>query len=278
MKKALGLLLSILMCLILGLVGKGDPVYGQSQDFGGIKVSLGVASDDEEAVWQYVAQKAKEEGIILEITLFTDAVRANYAVADGSLDLNAFQHIAHLNAWNEENDEDLQSLGYTYVSPLALYSDRYQSLENLPDGAVIAIPNDPTNTGRALLLLELAGLIEVDDAAGVLPTPHDVTQNDKGLVFKELESAQIFASLQDVDGGVLVTNYALDNGLSPQEDGLFVDTDQLDQVNEDYKNILVAAQDQVDNPAFKRLIDLYQTDEVAEQIKTITKGANVPAW
>lgn len=253
-------------------------VSAEDKPFDGQKVTVGVAGDDEVKVWEYVAEKAKEDGITLEVTLFNDYVQPNVAVANGSLDLNAFQHIAYLDSWNEENKENLQPLGYTYVSPLGVYSDALKSLDELKEGDTIAIPNDPTNGGRALLVLEQAGLIEVDDKAGVLPTPKDVTKNDKKLKFQELDAAQIASSLKDVAAAVINTNYALDNGLSVSEDAIFVDTEDLSKVNEVYKNVLVAREDQTENELYKHVLSLYQSDDVAEKITEVTKGANIAAW
>lgn len=253
-------------------------VSAQDKSFDGQTVTVGVAGDDEVAVWEFVAEKAAKEGITLEVTLFNDYVQPNVAVANGSLDLNAFQHIAYLESWNEENKENLQPLGYTYVSPLGVYSEKVESVEDLEDGATIAIPNDPTNGGRALLVLEQAGIIEVDDEAGVLPTPADITKNDKNLKFEELDAAQVAAALPDVDAAIINTNYALDNGLSVSEDAIFVDTEDLSKVNEVYKNVLVTREDETENELYLHILSLYQAEDTAEKITEVTKGANIAAW
>lgn len=265
------------LALLAGLVAPAT-AFAEDKPFDGETVRVGVASDDEIEVWEFVAELAEKEGITLEVELFNDYVQPNVAVASGDLDLNAFQHVAYLEEWNKENDEDLQPIGFTYVSPLGAYSEKVSSLDELTEGAVLAIPNDPTNGGRALLLLEQAGVIEVDDAAGVLPTLKDITKNDKKLEFKELDAAQVAVSLPDVDAAIINTNYALDHDLSIEEDAIFVDTEDLAKVNEVYKNVVVTRKDDVENELYKHIVELYQSEEVAEKITEVTDGANVAAW
>ncbi|NLJ18554.1 MetQ/NlpA family ABC transporter substrate-binding protein [Globicatella sulfidifaciens] len=265
------------LALLAGLVAPAT-AFAEDKPFDGETVKVGVASDDEIEVWEFVAELAEKEGITLEVELFNDYVQPNVAVASGDLDLNAFQHVAYLEEWNKENDEDLQPIGFTYVSPLGAYSEKVSSLDELTEGAVLAIPNDPTNGGRALLLLEQAGVIEVDDAAGVLPTLKDITKNDKKLEFKELDAAQVAVSLPDVDAAIINTNYALDHDLSIEEDAIFVDTEDLAKVNEVYKNVVVTRKDDVENELYKHIVELYQSEEVAEKITEVTDGANVAAW
>lgn len=265
------------LALLAGLVAPAT-AFAEDKPFDGETVKVGVASDDEIEVWEFVAELAEKEGITLEVELFNDYVQPNVAVASGDLDLNAFQHVAYLEEWNKENDEDLQPIGYTYVSPLGAYSEKVSSLDELTEGAVVAIPNDPTNGGRALLLLEQAGVIEVDDAAGVLPTLKEITKNDKKLEFKELDAAQVAVSLPDVDAAIINTNYALDHDLSIEEDAIFVDTEDLAKVNEVYKNVVVTRKDDVENELYKHIVELYQSEEVAEKITEVTDGANVAAW
>lgn len=261
------------------LAGAVSPVVlAEDKPFDGATVTVGVAGDDEAAVWEYVAEKAKEEGITLEVTLFSDYIQPNVALANGSLDLNAFQHAAYLAEWNKENDGTLVSIGHTYVSPLAIYSEKVTNLDDLEDGATIAIPNDPTNGGRALLVLEQAGLIEVDDEVGVLGTIDDITKNEKNLQFTELDAAQVANALPDVDAAIINTNYALDNGLSVEEDALFSDAEDISKVNEVYKNLIATREEDKENELYLHIVSLYQTEDVAEKIAEVSKGANVAAF
>ncbi|MBG9987950.1 MetQ/NlpA family ABC transporter substrate-binding protein [Aerococcaceae bacterium DSM 111176] len=249
----------------------------EEQSFEGEAVSVGVASEYEEDTWQVVVDKAAEEGIEVELVLFTDYVQPNIALNDGSVDLNAFQHVAFLDEWNEANDGDLVPLGFTYVAPIRVYSEQYASLDELQDGDVVAIPNDPTNGGRALLALELAGVIEVDDAAGVLPTVDDVTANDLNLEFEELEAAQLPNALPDVAVAIINNNFALDAGLSV-DDAIFSDGDDIESLAADYKNVIATRGADVDNALYQRIVELYQSEEVAAKLDEVSEGADLPAW
>lgn len=259
------------------LVGATSAVQAQGE-FEGETVTVGVVSEAEEQVWEFVSEQALEqEGIELELVLFTDYVQPNVALQDGSTDLNAFQHVAFLNEWNEANDGNLEALGFSYVTPLGVYSESITSIEEIPEDAVIAIPNDPTNGGRALLGLELAGLIEVDDEAGILPTVSDVTDNPLNIQFEELEAAQIAQALPDVDAAVINNTFALDAGLSV-EDAIFLDAENPADLPDDYKNIIAVNGDNADSELFAKVVELYQTDEVAEKLAEASNGGDVPAW
>ncbi|MGX7107139.1 MetQ/NlpA family ABC transporter substrate-binding protein [Hutsoniella sourekii] len=250
----------------------------QESSFAGETVSVGVVGDLGDEIWRYVADKAeKEAGIKVEVTLLTDYNQPNEAVMNGSLNMNAFQHVAFLNDWNEANDGDLVSLGYTFVTEMGIFSNKVDQLEDLQEGATIAIPNDPTNGGRALLALELAGLIEVDDAAGILATPKDVTANPHQLKFEELDAHQVAQSLPDVDAGVLGTGLATDAGISIDE-ALFVDTEDLDQLDEAYRNVIAVRQGDRDNPLFQKIVELFQSEDVAKVIDQASQGGAIPAW
>lgn len=259
------------------LVGATSAVQAQGE-FEGETVTVGVVSEAEEQVWEFVSEQALEqEGIELELVLFTDYVQPNVALQDGSTDLNAFQHVAFLNEWNEANDGNLEALGFSYVTPLGVYSESITSIEEIPEDAVIAIPNDPTNGGRALLGLELAGLIEVDDEAGILPTVADVTDNPLNIQFEELEAAQIAQALPDVDAAVINNTFALDAGLSV-EDAIFLDAENPADLPDDYKNIIAVNGDNADSELFAKVVELYQTDEVAEKLAEASNGGDVAAW
>lgn len=259
------------------LVGATSAVQAQGE-FEGETVTVGVVSEAEEQVWEFVSEQALEqEGIELELVLFTDYVQPNVALQDGSTDLNAFQHVAFLNEWNEANDGNLEALGFSYVTPLGVYSESITSIEEIPEDAVIAIPNDPTNGGRALLGLELAGLIEVDDEAGILPTVADVTDNPLNIQFEELEARQIAQALPDVDAAVINNTFALDAGLSV-EDAIFLDAENPADLPDDYKNIIAVNGDNADSELFAKVVELYQTDEVAEKLAEASNGGDVPAW
>lgn len=250
----------------------------QASEFAGETVKIGLVSGPAEEVWAPVVEQAAADGITVEIVLFTDYVQPNIALAEGSLDLNAFQHIAFLDNWNEANDEDLAQIGYTFISPMGAYSDHIASLDELKEGDKVAIPNDPTNGGRALLALEIAGVLEVDDAAGALATPNDVTDNPLNLEFVELEAAQIPFALPDVAAAFINTNFATDAGLSLHDDSIFIDADYPDQLNEAYRNVIAARAEDAENPLYLQIVKYYQSEAVAQALYDTTNNGDKPAW
>ena len=241
-------------------------------------VKIGVVSEVEVDVWEDVASRLKDKGIELEIVQFTDYVQPNVALENGDIDLNAFQHVAYLEDFNANNKSDLTPFGFTYVSPLGLYSEKVTDYADIADGAKIAIPNDVTNGGRALLLLQAIGLIKVDEAKGTTPTVSDITENPKNISFEELDAAQVARSLPDVDAAIINTNYATDADLNPKEDALFLDTDNIASVADVYKNIVAARAADVDNETYKQVVAEYQTSETAAILDDVTEGNDVPAW
>lgn len=267
------------VALAAGLLAQtGVGVFAAEKEFDGQVVKVGVVGDSDKDIWKYVAQLAKEkEGIVIEIENLTDYNIPNQAVQDGSLDLNAFQHIIFLEEWNKANNGTIESIGFTIVEPMGLYSEKIEKLEDLQDGATIAIPNDPTNQGRALLALEIAGLIEVDDAKGILPTTADVTKNDKNLKFEELEASQTARALKDVDASIINGNYAADAGLLIT-DAIFSDGEDATKLNDLYKNIIATRKEDKDNPLYKKVVEIYQTKEVADKINELTKGSKITVW
>lgn len=250
---------------------------GATSAFAEETVSVGIVSGPAEEIWEIVVNAAAEEGIEVELELFTDYNQPNVALDNGSLDLNAFQHVAFLEDWNSANDGTLAPLGFTFVSPMGTYSEKISSLDELKDGDIIGIPNDPTNGGRAILALEIAGVIEVDDAAGALATPEDITDNPLNLKFEELDAAQLAATLPDVAVAIINTNFATDAGLS-LKDAIFVDADYPDQLNELYKNVIAATEETKDNETLLRVVELYQTEAVAQAIYDLSNGGDKPIW
>lgn len=249
----------------------------EKNEFEGEKVTVGIVPGSAEDVWQVVVDQAKEEGIEVELQFFTDYNQPNEALQNGSIDLNAFQHIAFLDNWNESNDGSLVPIGFTFVSPMGTYSEKIKSLDELPEGGTVAIPNDPTNGGRALLALELAGVLEVDDEAGILVTPEDITENPKNVKIEELDAAQLAATLPDVDAAIINTNFANDAGLS-LKDAIFVDADYPEKLSEKLKNSIVAREEDKENPLYLKIVELYQTDAVAQAIYDTTNGGDKPVW
>lgn len=269
------------LALAAGLVfGASFPTAQAAKEFEGQKVKVGVVGEADKELWQAVAEKAKkDEGIEIEITNFSDYNLPNAAVEDGSLDLNAFQHIIFLEEWNKANKGKVVNIGFTYVEPQGIYSEKVKSLDELKakDGAKIAIPNDVTNQGRALLTLELAGLIEVYDAIGILASVSDVTKNDKNIKFEEVDASQTARSLKDVDAAVINGNYAADANLTVK-DALFVDATDKAKLKDEYKNIIAVKESEKDNKLYKKVVEIFQSDEIAKKIEELSKNSKIPVW
>lgn len=214
-----------------------------------------------------------QAGITLDIVEFTDYVRPNLALQDGDLDANFFQHVPYLDAFNEDAGTDLVSLAGIHIEPLGVFSQKLVSLEELPQRATIAIPNDATNGGRALLLLQEAGLIELDPEAGITPTVFDITANKLQIRFVELEAAQLVRSLPDVHAAVINGNYALQADLSPTQDAIF-----LEGAESPYVNIIAVRAGDEQRADLQQLVEALLTDEIRQFILDQYQGAVVPAF
>lgn len=266
MKKILtSLLLSAL------LLGPSTTAFAQEQ------VSIGVVGEEYEQVWLYVAEKAAEEDIELDVILLTDFNIPNISLADGTLDLNAFQHDVFLENWNKENDGDLITLGYTVAVPTRIYSEKYDSLDDLPDGAKIAVNNAPTSLSYNLQTLEKAGLISLGDTGELLPTPDDVVDNPKNIEFIEVDAANIPAIVPDVDAAFIDNSFLGATNFQPS-DAIYVFGDTAETINIARVNNIAARAEDVDNETYLKIVELYQQDDVAEVINEVTNGGSIPAW
>lgn len=252
---------------------------GCAQSAGGVTVVKIGTTSDEPRVWDAVNKNLEKDNIKVEIVNFANGANPNQAVADGEVDLNAFQHYAYFNKNIADLKLDLTAIGDTLIVPLNLYSKSVKSVGEIPDGGKIAVPNDVTNEGRALIVLKNAGLIGLADGVGQTPTLKDIASNPKNLQFVELAGAQIPRSLADVSAAVINCGYAVDSGLDPIKDPIY--KDKIDLSNEEqkpYVNIIVARTKDKDNEIYKKIVAAYQQDNVAEAIKTVYKGAAIPAW
>ncbi|MFL2135531.1 MetQ/NlpA family ABC transporter substrate-binding protein [Ruoffia sp. FAM 24228] len=255
------------------------PIQASAQgEFEGDKVTIGLASSNAYDYWDVVVENALEqEGIEIELVLFSDYNQPNEALQNGSLDLNATQGYPFLFSWNDENNGTITPIGNTLITPLGLYSDKHTSVEDIPDGGTIAIPNDPSTYGRALQALEIAGLIDVDEAAGIFPEEKDILDNPKDLQFELLDPAMAAVVLQDVDAAIINTGFASDAGLKVS-DAIFADAHNLDNVNPMYINVIAAREEDKDNPLYLKIVELFQTDEIAEIIKESSDGSLIPVF
>lgn len=266
MKKILtSLLLSAL------LLGPSTTAFAQEQ------VSIGVVGEEYEQVWLYVAEKAAEEDIELDVILLTDFNIPNISLADGTLDLNAFQHDVFLENWNKENDGDLVTIGYTVAVPTRIYSEKYDSLDDLPDGAKIAVNNAPTSLSYNLQTLEKAGLISLGDTGELLPTPDDVVDNPKNIEFIEVDAANIPAIVPDVDAAFIDNSFLGATNFQPS-DAIYVFGDTAETINIARVNNIAARAEDADNETYLKIVELYQQEDVAEVINEVTNGGSIPAW
>ncbi|MBL1229812.1 MetQ/NlpA family ABC transporter substrate-binding protein [Enterococcus sp. BWB1-3] len=238
-------------------------------------VKLGVVGANNE-VWESVKDRLKEENIELEIIEFSDYTQPNAALAEKEIDLNSFQHQIFLDNYNTEHKTDLVSIGNTVNAPLGVYSEKLKDIEDIENGGEIAIPNDTTNGGRALLLLQSAGLIKVDPGAQQTPTVNDITENKRNLKITELDAAQTARVLQDVDASVINSGMAVDAGFIPTEDAIYLEP--VDDTSKPYVNIIVARKEDEDNELYQKIVDAYQQDETKTVIDESTKGSSIAAW
>lgn len=237
------------------------------------KLSVAATPVPHAEILEFIKPKLAKEGVDLDIKVFTDYIQPNIQVAQKRMDANYFQHQPYLDEFNEGRGTNLVAVTGVHVEPFGAYSSKIDSLDDLKDGAVVAIPNDPTNGGRALLLLQKAGLIKLKDASKITATPRDIAENPKNLDFKELEAATLPRILDQVDLALINTNYALEAGLNPTKDALVIEGS-----DSPYVNILVARPDNKDSEAMQKLAAALHSDAVKQFILDKYKGAVVPAF
>ena len=224
-------------------------------------LKVGATPEPHASMLNLIVDDMAKAGYTLEVVEFTDYVTPNRALEDGQIDANFFQHIPYLDAQNAEHGYHLVNAGGIHIEPIALYSKKVSSLSELADGASIGIPNDPTNEGRALLLLQSAGLITLDAAAGITATPLDITSNPKNLKFNEVEAASLPRVLEDVDAAVINGNYAIPAGLSATKDGLVVEG-----ADSPYVNIVTVKAGNENDPRIKALVNALKSDEIKDYV------------
>ncbi|MDR1035118.1 MAG: MetQ/NlpA family ABC transporter substrate-binding protein [Deltaproteobacteria bacterium] len=236
-------------------------------------VTVGTVAGSDVEMLEKAVEIAARDGLQVEIREFSDYGQLNPALAAGDIDLNSFQHIPFLESYLKDHPDGLVSIGTTYVSPLGFFSKKIKSLDELKKGDTVVIPNDPSNGGRALLLLQTAGKIKVKPEAGITPTPFDITENALELKIVEVDAAQTVASQEDAAVAAINNNYAQDAGLNPLRDAIF-----LEDRNSPYVNVIVARGADRDNPRYLRFVKAYQSREVAEFILEKYEGATIPAF
>ncbi len=237
------------------------------------EIAIGVTAGPHAEVMEEVAKEAQKQGITLKVVEFNDYVQPNKALADGDLDMNSMQHQPYLDNVVSNQNLKLTSIGKTIILPMAVYSHKYKNMSEIADGATVAIPNDPTNGGRGLLLLQQVGLIRLKNGTSVDATVPDVVDNPKHLRFIELDAAQIPRSLDDADLACVNTNYAIPAGLNPQKDSLLVE-----DKDSPYANVMVVREEDKDNPTYQQVLAIYQSEPIKKFINEHFQGSILPAF
>lgn len=236
-------------------------------------IKVGVTGGPHAQVMEVVKQVAAKNGLNIKIVEFADYVQPNAALASGDLDANSYQHDPYLQAQVKDRGYKIIRVADTVTFPMGIYSKKIKSLADLKTGARIAVPNDPTNGGRALLLLQKQGILKLRANVGLKATPLDIVENPKKLKIVELDAAQIPRSLDDVDAAAINTNYAMEAGLKPKQDAI-----AIEDPNGPYVNILAIREADKNKPWVATLIAAYHSPEVKQYIEAKYGGAVIAAW
>ncbi|MBQ0715964.1 MAG: MetQ/NlpA family ABC transporter substrate-binding protein [Sulfitobacter litoralis] len=237
------------------------------------QIKVGVSPGEHAEIMEEVARVAEPMGLEIDVIEFSDYVVPNQALADGDIEANSFQHVPYLEAQMKDRGFALAVVGNTITTPMGVYSDKITDIANLEEGATFGIPNDPTNGGRALLVLQQLGMIKVDPEAGLVPTVLDIIENPKDLSFKELDAAQLPRSLADLDAALINTNYAIASGLSPKEDSI-----AMESADNPYVNVIAVQKGNEDAPWVKTLLEAYHSDEIKAFIDESYHGTVITSW
>ncbi|MEG0301432.1 MetQ/NlpA family ABC transporter substrate-binding protein [Cetobacterium sp.] len=236
-------------------------------------VRLGI-NGDENVIWENVRDQLAKENIELKFINFADYIRPNLALQDKEIDINAFQTEIYFDNFKKEHKLSIVNLGYTVLAPMGVYSKKITDLSQLKDGATIAIPNDSSNGGRALLLLQDAELIKVNQDSGSFPRVKDIIENPKNLKIVELVATQIPRSIEDVDAAAINNGVAVQAGYSPLADSIYIENFKNERLKS-YFNIIASREDNQNNPEIKRVLEVYQTSENKKIIDDYYKGSSI---
>lgn len=273
MKKSILLLTTALVAAAIAVSGCGGGSSEKKAADTKQVLKVGVTAGPHAEIMDEVKKIAAKDGLQVDIVEFNDYIQPNVSLFQGELDLNSMQHRPYLDNIVKDRNYDLVEVGKSVNFPMAAYSQKFKKGEVIPDGSSIGIPNDPTNGGRALLLLAAQKLITLKDDIGVKATLADVTANPHNFQFKELDAAIIPRSLSDLDVAVINTNYAIASGMNPVNDSIFIESPESPFVN-----ILVTKEKMKDDPRIKTFIKAYQSDETAKFIAEHFKGSVTPGW
>ncbi|WP_066829220.1 MetQ/NlpA family ABC transporter substrate-binding protein [Collinsella ihumii] len=259
-----------------GTSGDTSAAGGSSSEGGSQTLTVAASpSPHAEILNDFAADKLAEQGITLEVKEYTDYILPNQDVSAGEIDCNYFQHINYLNNYNEENGTDLVNVGKIHFEPMGVFAGKSDDLANIADGATISVPNDATNEGRALLLLQEHGVITLSESAGITATPNDIVDNPHNVEILEQEAAMLPSTLADVDFAVINGNYAIDAGLT-LADAVAQESADSDVIKNEYANVIVTRPELEDDERIKALVDVLTTDEFKEYLAD-TFGDSVQA-
>lgn len=258
---------------VLGL-GAATLIRAGGARAAGTVVRVGIMSGEDEDVWRVVAANAAGRGVAVAVTPFNDYNEPDEALAAHELNANAFQHKPFLDAQIAARGYRIVPIGFTYVSPIGLYSRRHASVATLPQGAAIGVPNDPSNEGRALLLLQSLGLVTLAAGTGLLPTALDIAANPKGIRIRELDAGIVGRAIGDLDAAVVNTDWALKSGIRVPGERIARES----VADSPYRNLIAVNAGDENRPWAKALVASYQQPDVASAINRAYHGAILPAW
>jgi len=274
-KKSVALILCLIfvLALVAGCGGKTEPAKPAAAPAADKPLKVGVTPGPHAQIMEVVKKVAEKDGLKIQIVEFSDYIQPNVALNQGDIDINSFQHLPYLENMVKDRKYDLVMLAKTFTFPMGIYSKKIKSIKDLKDGATVAIPNDPTNGGRALILFEKAGLIKLKPGLGHKASVVDIVENPRKFKIRELEAAQIPRTLEDMEIAAINTNYAMSAGLVPAKDALI-----LEDSSSPYANILAVRSKDKDNPLYKKFLKAYQSEEVKKFVTEQFKGSVIVAW
>ncbi|WP_342600411.1 MetQ/NlpA family ABC transporter substrate-binding protein [Psychrobacillus sp. FSL H8-0483] len=270
MKKLSLFVLAIITALVLSACGSSSASTTEGKET--VKVKIGVNGSDG-IQWPILQEKAAKEGIEIELVEFADYTLPNNALAQGDIDLNAFQHLSFLSQYVKESGNDLIPIGSTMFAPLGVYSEKIKDISEIKEGDKIAIPDDPTNQARALRLLEAGKLITLADDFGLAGDPSQITENPLNLEIIPMVAQQTPRVLPDVTAAIINNGVAGQAGFSPGEDPIFKEAGDNESIYP-YVNLIAARAEDKDNETFKRIVELYQEDDIKQAVAEDTKGGS----
>lgn len=237
-------------------------------------IKLGTMEGEESDVWKVAVEEAKKQGLNIDLVYFSDYALPNEAVNSGDIDANSFQHKPYLDAQVEQRGYKLSIVGYTVLFPMGVYSHKIKDIKDLREGGVVGVPNDPSNGGRALRLLNDMGLIKLKDPRNVLASKLDIVENPKKLEIRELDAGMLGRAIDDFDIAVVNTNWALTTGLKPEKDAIAWEKAE----NNPYNNIIVVRTADKDEPWVKKLVAAYNSEPVRAKIKEVFGLTAKTSW